>query len=86
MCLCVDITNEDEEHDRIRQSGAIDCSRIDERTDGFEQREDKPQLVPSSEPEAIKRNGKYNLRKSLAWDSAFFTSAGIVLFAFVILL
>lgn len=84
MCLCVDITNEDDEHDKIRQSEAIDCSRIQERTDAFEQREDKAQLLPSSEPEGIRRNGKYNLRKSLAWDSAFFTSAGIVLFAFVI--
>ncbi|TYK25106.1 nuclear pore complex protein NUP62 isoform X2 [Cucumis melo var. makuwa] len=74
----LDITNEDDEHDKIRQSEAIDCSRIQERTDAFEQREDKAQLLPSSEPEGIRRNGKYNLRKSLAWDSAFFTSAGFL--------
>lgn len=34
------------------------------------------QLVESREPEGTGKNGKYNLRKSLAWDSAFFTSAG----------
>ena len=60
----------------------MDSNRIEERTDGFEQREDEPQLLPSSEPERIERNGKYNLRKSLAWDSAFLTGAGILLFAF----
>lgn len=83
MWLCVDITKEDEEHENIIQSGTIDSSRIEERTGAFEQREDEPRLLPSSEPEVIRRKGKYNLRKSLAWDSAFFTSAGIVLFAFV---
>lgn len=38
-----------------------------------------PPLVESCEPEGIGKNGKYNLRKSLAWDSAFFTSAGNLL-------
>eukprot|EP00257_Ricinus_communis_P019500 XP_015578511.1 uncharacterized protein LOC8283823 [Ricinus communis] len=31
-----------------------------------------------SEQEKTRRNEKYNLRKSLAWDSAFFTSAGVL--------
>lgn len=35
-----------------------------------------PELHESTEPERNQRNGRYNLRKSLAWDSAFFTSAG----------
>lgn len=82
MWLCVDITNEDEERDNVRQLETVDSSRTEERIDAFEQREDEPQLLPSSEPEVIRRNGKYNLRKSLAWDSAFFTSAGILLFSF----
>ncbi|KAL4313154.1 hypothetical protein GQ457_01G016800 [Hibiscus cannabinus] len=36
--------------------------------------------VPSKSPEQNKtsKNGKYNLRKSLAWDSAFFTSEGFL--------
>ncbi|KAK8510713.1 hypothetical protein V6N13_024807 [Hibiscus sabdariffa] len=35
---------------------------------------------PSKSPEQNKtsKNGKYNLRKSLAWDSAFFTSEGFL--------
>lgn len=37
-----------------------------------------PELCESTEPERNQRNGRYNLRKSLAWDSAFFTSAGIL--------
>ncbi|KAF8397632.1 hypothetical protein HHK36_016552 [Tetracentron sinense] len=40
------------------------------------------ELVPlpseSLEPERARKFGKCNLRKSLAWDSAFFTSAGVL--------
>ncbi|XP_021290077.1 mucin-19-like isoform X2 [Herrania umbratica] len=32
----------------------------------------------SLEQDKTSKNGKYNLRKSLAWDSAFFTSAGVL--------
>ncbi|XP_058095695.1 flocculation protein FLO11-like [Magnolia sinica] len=39
--------------------------------------EEAPVLEPS-EPTRIRRAGKCNLRKSLAWDSAFFTSEGIL--------
>ncbi|KAG6580587.1 hypothetical protein SDJN03_20589, partial [Cucurbita argyrosperma subsp. sororia] len=74
----LDITKEDEEQNNIGQLGTVDSSRIEEGTDAFEQREDEPQSLQSSEPERIRRNGKYNLRKSLAWDSAFFTSAGFL--------
>ncbi|OMO72563.1 hypothetical protein CCACVL1_17706 [Corchorus capsularis] len=37
--------------------------------------EEPPQ---SLEQDKTRKNGKYNLRKSLAWDSAFFTSAGVL--------
>ncbi|XP_059305739.1 uncharacterized protein LOC132057249 [Lycium ferocissimum] len=37
-----------------------------------------PQLHESKEPEKAGRKGKVNLRKSLAWDSAFFTDAGVL--------
>ncbi|KAK4342980.1 hypothetical protein RND71_038796 [Anisodus tanguticus] len=37
-----------------------------------------PQLHESKEPEKARRKGKVNLRKSLAWDSAFFTDAGVI--------
>ncbi|KAG8648493.1 hypothetical protein MANES_08G003400v8 [Manihot esculenta] len=41
---------------------------------------DKPAVEPfeSAEQEKARKNEKYNLRKSLAWDSAFFTSAGVL--------
>ncbi|XVF55421.1 hypothetical protein PTKIN_Ptkin06aG0034700 [Pterospermum kingtungense] len=32
----------------------------------------------SSEQDKTRKNGKYNLRKSLAWDNAFFTSEGFL--------
>lgn len=35
-----------------------------------------PELHESMDPEPTKRKGRYNLRTSLAWDTAFFTSAG----------
>ncbi|XWS55776.1 hypothetical protein CRYUN_Cryun09bG0029700 [Craigia yunnanensis] len=39
----------------------------------------KPEEPPDSlEQDKTRKNGKYNLRKSLAWDSAFFTSAGVL--------
>ncbi|XP_073145955.1 uncharacterized protein [Henckelia pumila] len=37
-----------------------------------------PILHETMEPEITPRKGKYNLRKSLAWDSAFFNSAGVL--------
>ncbi|KAL8036161.1 hypothetical protein ABFX02_12G141400 [Erythranthe guttata] len=37
-----------------------------------------PELNESIEPQRNQKNGRYNLRKSLAWDSAFFTSAGVL--------
>ncbi|CAN4117012.1 unnamed protein product [Withania somnifera] len=40
--------------------------------------EQLPQLPETKEPEKARRKGKVNLRKSLAWDSAFFTDAGVL--------
>ncbi|KAI7724835.1 hypothetical protein M8C21_006949 [Ambrosia artemisiifolia] len=37
-----------------------------------------PKLIETVEPEKSRKNGKFNLRKSLAWDSAFFTSDGVL--------
>ncbi|XP_022145720.1 uncharacterized protein LOC111015105 isoform X2 [Momordica charantia] len=72
------ITKEDEEQNNLRQLETVDSSRIEGNTDSLEQKEDEPQLLPSLDPERTRKNGKYNLRKSLAWDSAFFTSAGFL--------
>lgn len=42
----------------------------------IEEKEEVLQPHESPEPQKVMKSGKYNLRKSLAWDNAFFTSAG----------
>ncbi|XP_042012316.1 nuclear pore complex protein DDB_G0274915-like [Salvia splendens] len=37
-----------------------------------------PELHESTEPERNQRNGRHNLRKSLAWDPAFSTNEGVL--------
>lgn len=55
-------------------------NRLEDVPENFELSEQVAQPSESVEPEMTKKSGKYNLRKSLAWDSAFFTSAGILIF------
>lgn len=40
--------------------------------------EQLPQSSDPLEPERARKHGKYNLRQSLAWDTAFFTSEGML--------
>ncbi|XP_010553330.1 PREDICTED: bromodomain testis-specific protein-like [Tarenaya hassleriana] len=44
----------------------------------LEEKEQVLQPHESPEPEKLLKSGKCNLRKSLAWDNAFFTSAGVL--------
>ncbi|KAJ6425498.1 hypothetical protein OIU84_026138 [Salix udensis] len=44
----------------------------------FDEGEGGAEPVESMEAERMKKKKKYNLRKSIAWDSAFFTSAGVL--------
>ncbi|XP_010529732.1 PREDICTED: cell wall protein RBR3 isoform X2 [Tarenaya hassleriana] len=44
----------------------------------LEEKEQVLQPHESPEPDTLTKSGKYNLRKSLAWDKAFFTSAGVL--------
>ncbi|KAL2509497.1 uncharacterized protein Fot_33144 [Forsythia ovata] len=37
-----------------------------------------PELREWTEPQSSQRNGRCNMRQSLAWDSAFFTSSGVL--------
>ncbi|KAL2485261.1 endochitinase A [Abeliophyllum distichum] len=37
-----------------------------------------PELHEWTEPQCSQRNGRCNMRQSLAWDSAFFTSSGVL--------
>ncbi|CAN0881347.1 hypothetical protein LINGRAHAP2_LOCUS14188 [Linum grandiflorum] len=55
-----------------------DPQSLETSGDGVDDRGHASQPVESPEPEESKQNVKYNLRKSLAWDSAFFTSAGVL--------
>ena len=53
-----------------------------ENINNNENKSELPKL--SLDPQQMKRKkkGSYNLRKSLAWDRAFFTDEGIFLFSF----
>ncbi|XP_039062888.1 hyphally regulated cell wall protein 3-like [Hibiscus syriacus] len=46
--------------------------------DSHEEAEKAKEPLKSPEQNKTSKNGKYNLRKSLAWDSAFFTSEGFL--------
>ncbi|ESQ45157.1 hypothetical protein EUTSA_v10010259mg [Eutrema salsugineum] len=57
-----------------------DTEYCDEETlvSSVEEKEEVLQPRESPEPQKAVKAGKYNLRKSLAWDNAFFTSAGVL--------
>ncbi|XP_027767528.1 uncharacterized protein LOC107031458 [Solanum pennellii] len=59
-------------------SGAINIQEGMDMAGKGNNDEQFPQLHESKEPEKARRKGKVNLRKSLAWDSAFFTDAGVL--------
>ncbi|KAK6942858.1 hypothetical protein RJ641_028235 [Dillenia turbinata] len=56
---------------------AMSAGKVDS-TDIHKQEEHLPQPSETLEPEIKWKTGKSNLRKSLAWDNAFFTSAGVL--------
>ncbi|XP_058095684.1 uncharacterized protein LOC131241059 isoform X2 [Magnolia sinica] len=64
-------------HGRIGGFEVENALERDNIPNSSQEMEEAPALVPS-EPSRIRRAGKCNLRKSLAWDSAFFTSEGIL--------
>uniref|UniRef100_A0A5B6YY67 Putative endochitinase A isoform X2 n=1 Tax=Davidia involucrata TaxID=16924 RepID=A0A5B6YY67_DAVIN len=57
---------------------AVDAVKAEDTADNLQQRDKLPQQCESFERERTRKIGKCNLRKSLAWDSAFFTSAGVL--------
>ncbi|KAE8099532.1 hypothetical protein FH972_017508 [Carpinus fangiana] len=71
-------SSENQEHRHVELSEAVDSNILEDTAGTFEHREFLLQPSESVEPEVTRRNAKYNLRKSLAWDSAFFTSAGVL--------
>lgn len=56
------------------QSGSVEIV-TDKSTN--EEIDTMPTLIRTPEPEKSGKNVKFNLRKSLAWDTAFFTSDGM---------
>ncbi|XP_021638497.2 uncharacterized protein LOC110633941 isoform X2 [Hevea brasiliensis] len=60
------------EHETVQMVG------LDEPENSLEGGEQATQPFELAEQEKTRKNEKYNLRKSLAWDSAFFTSAGVL--------
>ena len=67
-----------EEPDTFESLGSFIAGKEAGVTPGSELDDQLPDLNESSEPSRASRKGKCNLRKSLAWDNAFFTSAGII--------
>lgn len=62
-------------------SGSLDAVFTQKEVDAAQvggQMEQLPQSSETLEPEMARKIGKGNLRKSLAWDSAFFNSEGML--------
>ncbi|KAK9058784.1 hypothetical protein SSX86_023627 [Deinandra increscens subsp. villosa] len=59
----------------FEQTGTIET--VADKSTG-EDIEEMPKLIEVPEPEKSRKNVKFNLRKSLAWDSAFFTNDGVL--------
>ncbi|KAL4605329.1 hypothetical protein ACB092_09G020800 [Castanea dentata] len=70
--------SENEEHGSVELLESADSNTLEDTFGSFDHMEQVPQPSESKEPEMTTKNRKYNLRKSLAWDSAFFTSAGVL--------
>ncbi|KAK1400108.1 flocculation protein FLO11-like [Heracleum sosnowskyi] len=59
-----------------QSSGDLGADGVDRKDLGKGLGEQLQQPFEIAEPETLKKTGKYNLRKSLAWDSAFLESPG----------
>ncbi|KAJ7977009.1 chitinase-like protein PB1E7.04c isoform X2 [Quillaja saponaria] len=68
--------SENQEH--IELLDDLNANKSEDTAGNLEEREQVQQLTETFEIDRTKINSKYNLRKSLAWDSAFFTSAGVL--------
>ncbi|XP_038701377.1 uncharacterized protein LOC119998195 isoform X2 [Tripterygium wilfordii] len=62
---------------RVEFLEVVDANNVDNSVGCHEEPSGEQVAQPQSR-ERIRKSGKYNLRKSLAWDSAFFTSAGFL--------
>ncbi|XP_074373177.1 uncharacterized protein LOC141713593 isoform X3 [Apium graveolens] len=62
----------------LHSVGDIGGYRVDGMDSSSKCDEQLPQLSETAEPEIPRKTGKLNLRKSLAWDRAFFESPGFL--------
>ncbi|KAF5750358.1 hypothetical protein HS088_TW03G00694 [Tripterygium wilfordii] len=62
---------------RVEFLEVVDANNVDNSV-AYHEEPSGEQVPQSQSPEMTRKSGKYNLRKSLAWDSAFFTSAGFL--------
>ncbi|KAB2622285.1 cell wall protein DAN4-like [Pyrus ussuriensis x Pyrus communis] len=70
--------SEDQESRNFQLFEGMASNKLEDVPENFELTQQVTEPSESLEPEMTKQSGKYNLRKSLAWDSAFFTSAGVL--------
>ncbi|KAL1199269.1 hypothetical protein V5N11_017134 [Cardamine amara subsp. amara] len=69
---------DDKDSSFLRDDDTQCCDEEEILVSSIEDKEDVLQPHESPEPEKVMKKGKYNLRKSLAWDNAFFTSEGFL--------
>ncbi|KAF7818582.1 histone H3.v1-like isoform X2 [Senna tora] len=67
---------ENQEH--VELLDTPNSKNFEDATSKLEEWEQEPRPTETFEIGKAKKNSKCNLRKSLAWDSAFFTSAGVL--------
>ncbi|KFK34582.1 hypothetical protein AALP_AA5G164500 [Arabis alpina] len=68
----------DDDKDQSFLKDDVQCCDEEILVSSVEEKEEVLQPHESPEPQKVMKSGKYNLRKSLAWDKAFFTSAGVL--------
>lgn len=67
---------EDQENRSLELFGGVAANKLEVVPENLELSDQVIQHSESLEPEMKKKTGKYNLRESLAWNSAFLTDAG----------
>ncbi|KAB2630789.1 hypothetical protein D8674_008308 [Pyrus ussuriensis x Pyrus communis] len=70
--------SEDQENRSFQLFEGMTANKLEDVPENFELTKQVTEPSESLEPEMTKKSGKCNLRKSLAWDRAFFTSAGVL--------
>ncbi|KAK4834667.1 hypothetical protein QYF36_026534 [Acer negundo] len=70
--------SESQEQKSVRFLESFDASNGETPFNSREERKEEFEPLESLEAEKTRKTGKYNLRKSLAWDKAFFTCEGVL--------